>query len=220
MTNSKDGRKVGHEFTIYHGHPSPNALEKCREAAPGVNHGAEWSPAKMTDQDWPYILDNGAFAAYKHGYPWDATPFINRLCEVTERMPQEPDFIVLPDVVTDSEATTERASSLAKYLEDEFPTAFPVQDGHDVETIAPLATDLDCTALFIGGTTEWKRRHAAKIVEVAHEYELCCHIGRPGDLCWAKGIGAYSVDTTSIVTDQDWERLRQFSEQQTLEMTT
>jgi hypothetical protein len=40
-------------------------------------------------------------------------------------MSREPDFIVLPDIVTDSEATTERASIWAKYLEDEFPTAFP-----------------------------------------------------------------------------------------------
>jgi hypothetical protein len=218
MTNSIDGRKIGHQFTIYHGHPSPNALEKCREVAPGVNYGAEWSPAKMTDHDWPYILDNGAFAAYKHGYPWDATAFVNRLREVTERMPREPDFVVLPDVVTNAEATTERATTWAEYLEDEFRTAFPIQDGHEIEKIAPLAADLNCTALFIGGTIEWKQRHGADIVEAAHEHDLHCHIGRPGDLCWVREIGADSVDTTSIVTDQNWDRLRQFSEQQTLEM--
>lgn len=41
---------------IYHGHPSPNSIERCREVAPSHTHGAEWSPAKMTPHDWPYIL--------------------------------------------------------------------------------------------------------------------------------------------------------------------
>lgn len=201
---------------IYHGHPSPASIESCREAAPSHTHGAEWSPAKMTPHDWPYILDNGAFSAFVNGVPWDATAFVGRLVQI-ETMPRDPDFVVLPDVVTDPQATKERAAQWAPIID--APTAFPVQDGIDPETAVEVCDRLDAGTIFVGGTVGWKRRHAEAFVAAAHDHGLDCHIGRPGDLTWAEDIGADSVDTTTIVHDQAWHKLDQLEEQQTLAAT-
>jgi hypothetical protein len=189
---------------IYHGHPSPATIESCREAAPSHTHGAEWSPAKMTPHDWPYILDNGAFTAFKHGEPWDTDAFVNRLGDL-DTMPRPPEFVVLPDVVTNPEATEQRARKWAKIID--WPTAYPVQDGVTPDDAVTIAAEVDAEYLFVGGTVEWKRRNAAAFVEMAHDHGLKCHIGRPGNLLWAEGIGADSVDTTSIAHDQSFGRL-------------
>lgn len=199
---------------IYHGHPSPNSIEACRKAAPSHSHGAEWSPAKMTPHDWPYILDNGAFHAYVNGYPWDADAFVGRLAEIPVKMPRDPDFVVLPDVVTDPESTKKRSQQWAGIID--YPTAFAVQDGVDPTDATEFAHRLDADYLFVGGTVAWKRRWAETFVTAAHGAGLKCHIGRPGDIGWAIEIGADSVDTTTIVHNQDWQRLRRLEEQTTL----
>jgi hypothetical protein len=189
---------------IYHGHPSPKSVEAVRQHAPSHTHGAEWSHQKMTPHDWPYILDNGAFAAYANNEPWDVDAFVGRLSQL-ETMPRDPDFVVLPDVVTNPEQTRERATKWAGVID--YPTAYPVQDGVTLEDAVEIADRLDAGTLFVGGTVDWKRRHAESFVETAHAHDLRCHIGRPGDLVWADEIGADSVDTTSIVINQSWHRL-------------
>lgn len=205
---------------MYHGHPSPASIESAREAAPSMVHGAEWSTLKMTPHDWPYIVDNGAFSAYVNSEPWDATAFVRRLNEMAGRrakMPRRPDFVVLPDVVADPEATLKRAEPWNWHLNElGLPRALPVQDGHDIESVADTAVDWGCTALFVGGTEDWKRRNAGDIVDAAHDRGLDCHIGRPGDLAWARETGADSIDSTSIVQNGTFEKLAALEEQQTL----
>lgn len=190
---------------IYHGSPSPASIESCREAAASHTHGAEWSTAKMTPHDWPYILDNGAFPAYLDGVPWDADAFVGRLSQL-DTMPRDPDFVVLPDVVTDPSSTKERACKWAGVIN--WPTAYPVQDGIDPEEGVELCDRTDSKTIFVGGTVEWKRRNAEAFIAAAHDHALDCHIGRPGDLVWAERIGADSVDTTSIVRNKSWHRLK------------
>lgn len=191
---------------VFHGHPSPNALAECRAAAPSHEHGAEWSPAKMTPHDEPFILDNGAFRAWKRNELWDVDGFVERLGQLRE-MPRPPDFVILPDVVTDSEATEKRTAKWADHLR-RWPAAYPVQNGVKPEEAVALADERDCQTLFIGGTMAFKQTYAEAFIIAAHNHGLQCHIGRPGDLQWARDIGADSVDTTSIVQDQNWERLR------------
>lgn len=198
---------------IYHGHPSPNSIESCREAAPSHTHGAEWSHQKMTPHDWPYILDNGAYHAYVNGVPWDADAFVGRLAQV-ESMPRDPDFVVLPDVVTNPERTKERAQQWANIID--YRTAFPVQDGIQPDDAVEFADRLGAEVLFVGGTVGWKRKVSEEFVEVGHDHGFDVHIGRPGNLTWAKRTGADSVDTTTIVQDQAWHKLEQLEAQQTL----
>lgn len=194
---------------IYHGSPSPNSIEQCRNAAPSYTHGAEWAPAKMTPHDWPYILDNGAFKAFVNNVPWDATAFVSRLNQI-ESMPRDPDFVVLPDVVTDPEGTIKRSTEWADFIR--YDHVFAVQDGITPKRAVDVANRLECEGLFIGGTVKWKRENAETFVTEAHENDLICHIGRPGDLVWAEEIGADSVDLTGIVRDQAWHRLERLEQ--------
>lgn len=189
---------------IYHGCPSRPKVEEAKHHAPSHRHGAEWNPDKMTPADYPWILDNGAFKAYRNNEPWDVDAFVGRLSQI-ESMPRGPDFVVLPDVVTNPTRTKERAMKWAGIIQ--HPTAYPVQDGVTPDDAADLAYRTDSEYLFIGGTVEWKRKHAEAFVETAHSRGLKCHIGRPGDLVWADRIGADSVDTTSIVRNEAWHRL-------------
>lgn len=123
-------------------------------------------------------------------------------------MPRPPDFVVLPDVVTNPEATKKRSSQWAGVIDER--TAFPVQDGIEPEDAVETADRLGAEVIFVGGTVTWKRGIAAEMVTASHEHGLDCHIGRPGDLNWAQSIGADSVDTTSILASEAWDRLRRF----------
>jgi len=189
---------------IYHGQTSPNALQQARDAAPSRSHGYEWNPDYMTPHDDPYILDNGAFAAYRDNELWDADAFAGRVAQI-ETMPRDPDFVILPDVVTNPSRTKERATQWAGIID--YQTAYPAQDGVNPEDCIDICDRLGCGTIFVGGTVEWKRRNAEAFVETAHAHGFDCHIGRPGDLQWANHIGADSVDTTSIVRSQSWHRL-------------
>jgi len=191
---------------IYHGSPSPKKIDKCKEAAPSYTHGAEWYPDKMTPHNWPYILDNGAYGAYINNEPWDVDEFVKRLGEL-DSMPREPDFVVLPGVVTSPKATAKRTKKWAEFLS-HLPLAYPLQDGIDPNRVIRLADERYCDTLFIGGTVEWKRRNAKEIIDVGHKHGFDVHIGRPGDLLWAEEINADSVDLTTVVRNQDYSRLR------------
>jgi hypothetical protein len=158
----------------------------------------------MTPKDRPYILDNGAFRAYTRNEPWDADAFVGRLSQI-DSMPRNPDFVILPDVVTNPSETKERAMNWAGVID--HPTAYPVQDGIGPEEAVALCDRTDSGTIFVGGTVDWKRRRAEAFVTAAHDHGLRCHIGRPGDLVWANQIGADSVDTTSIFRDQSFHRL-------------
>lgn len=196
---------------IYHGQCSPNDIKQCYDAAPSFTHGYEWNPDYMTPHDAPYILDNGAFKAYRDGVPWDADAFVGRLGQL-DTMPRDPDFVVLPDVVTNPDRTKERASKWAGVID--YPTAFCAQDGVEPQEAVEFAERIDAEVVFVGGTAEWKRRHADEFVDAAHDSGLKCHIGRPGDLVWANSIGADSVDTTTIVRSPAYHKLERLENSQ------
>ena len=190
---------------IYHGNPNPSDIEACRDAAPSYDHRAEYDIESFRlNTGIPYILDNGAFNCYKKNKPWDATLFVRRLNQAKDKDP-DPDFVILPDVVTDPRGTYRRAREWAPWID--YPTLYPCQDGVSPERACDIAEELDAGGIFVGGTVEWKRENAERFVETSHDNDLWCHIGRPGDLVWAEDIGADSVDTSSIVRNQAWERL-------------
>jgi len=191
---------------IYHGSSSPGCIRQAEAAAPSYTHGYCWTPYKMTPYDTPYILDNGAWSAFKNSEPWDVDAFVARLGQL-DTMPREPDFVVLPDVVTNPEQTVERASKWAPIIDAD--TALPVQDGIEPERAVEVCERLDAGTIFVGGTHEFKRMHGRGFVETAHNHGLDCHIARPGPkgILWADEIGADSVDTSTIAADADYDRL-------------
>lgn len=191
---------------IYHGCPSPAKLQKAREVAPSFTHGAEWLPSKMPAHDWPYILDNGCYAV-EEDYLWNPDPFFSRLTEIEDKMIRDPDFVVLPDVPGEPDATLERSLHYLRRVQRlGYDYYLPIQEGNSIRNVISLAQTIEASGIFIGKGIGPRTR---KIIELAHEEGLGVHIGRPGtDLTQARDLGTDSVDTTTIVRNEVWGRLR------------
>lgn len=200
---------------IYHGHPSEPSLEKCRELAPSYRHGAEFSDkAGRRRYDEPYIIDNGAFAAFKNDTEWDATEF-EEMLSWTDDHQRDPDFVVVPDVVGDATATFDRSAEWADRID--YPTYQPVQDGMSVDDAIAFTRDTGSDGIFIGGSKSWKRRTAHRWIQAAHDAGLKAHLARPWDLTAAASLGADSCDTTTVVAWGAWYKLEQLEVQATVD---
>ena len=190
---------------IYHTAASSPDLKTARSMAPSFDQGYGWLPYRMSLFDEPYFLDNGAFTGQ-----FDSLEFIGALERTLQKMPREPDFVVLPDIYQDAGPSIARsakwAGAVAMY---DLPYYLPVQDGAPVEMAVRAAVELDAAGIFVGGSNAFKKEFAGQFVMTAHDYGLKCHIGKPGKrLTWARDIGADSVDTSSIVRNGYWDRLR------------
>lgn len=202
------------EFTLYHGNAQLEELEKCDELAPSMRHGCQQAPDYPIPAADPWILDNGAFVAYSRGERWDYIKWMECIDNVLRRDVPLPEFIILPDVMTDAEASYRRTARFLPYAKGTgIPIAFAVQDGMTPDTAVPWAAKKDFDVLFIGGSDEFKERHADRFVSKAHEAGMDVHIGRPRDIAWAHSIGADSADTTSIIRNQSWDRLKRVEAQ-------
>jgi len=159
----------------------------------------------MTDHGWPWIMDNGA---YSGGF--DPAQWRDGL-QTARNMGNAPDFVVLPDAFKDWIHTRQRHERFASWVPDEWDTATVAQPCGTIDGIITTAQRLDSSTLFIGGGHKHQRQRARELIEAAHSAGLDAHIGGPaGGLSWARDLGADSVDTTSIVRNQSWERLRAF----------
>lgn len=193
---------------IYHTCASRNDVAKARRLAPSYEHGFGWIPEKMCAHDAPYFVDNGCFNP--EGEEWPQEKFLGRLGDIGEKMPREPEFVVLPDVWGDGMLSLVRS---AQWVDDvaafEYDYYLPVQDGMPVEQAVRAAVEIGAAGVFVGGSDEFKREYAGQFSMTAHDYGLKCHIGKPGpSLSWARDLGVDSVDTASIVRNGYWNRLR------------
>ena len=143
----------------------------------------------------PYALDNGKFMAFQDGRQWDESSFFKMLdrCQLWKF---KPIWTLVPDEVGNRVKTLRLwelyAPVIARYG---WPLAFAVQDGMTVQDV-PENADV----VFIGGTTEWKWKHAATFCAAFPRV----HIGRvnSGDrLESAEAMGAESVDGTGFFRD-------------------
>ena len=139
---------------------------------------------------WPnYALDNGAFAEWSKGKPFDADKF-RKLCDRAQ-LEHKPQWVAVPDVVTDRSATLRRWDEWAPELEARgWPLAFVVQDG-----MRAIDIPHNAAVLFVGGSTEWKQETA----EYWCENHPRVHIGRVNgerDLWRYHRLGAESCDGT------------------------
>lgn len=126
----------------------------------------------------PWALDNGAWPAFAQGVEWDETAFVKAL----DRYGPGADFIVVPDVVGEREASLARTCSwLPKLLTrtdlGETRLLIAVQDGMAFDDIEPLLTD-PRIGLFIGGGTEWKEAAIIPWGLWAKSRGLYVHVGR------------------------------------------
>lgn len=194
---------------LYHGATSPKAIRKARKAAPSHVHGACWTPTKMTPHEWPFFIDNGAFTG-----DFDAEEWLALLDEVPERMPFPPDFVVLPDELNDATETVARHREFVHEVVDRGLSPAPVlQPGLPIQAQIAVYSRIsdEVRMLFVGGESRWQKANGVEIVETAHDHGLRVHIGNPGgkeELCWWAKVGVDSMDTSSVVRNDNWGWLR------------
>lgn len=141
----------------------------------------------------PYAMDNGAFPAWTNNEEWDQARFEKALAWARSKRPR-PLWVVVPDVVTDAEATFARWHEWAPRLEG-FRLALAVQDGMTPDAVD--AHGITPEVIFVGGSTGWKMRTIPTWCEAYPRV----HVGRINGL---RGLmacrlaGAESVDGTGF----------------------
>lgn len=137
----------------------------------------------------PFALDNDAFTAWTSGNPWDEAAWRKMLVDV-KLSGLSPLWVLVPDVVTDREATLanwERYAPVAASYG--WPLAFAVQDGMTPADLPP-----DCV-IFVGGSTDWKWQSLPTWTATGR----AVHVGRVNELAKlhvCERLGVRSVDGT------------------------
>lgn len=120
-----------------------------------------------------YCLDNGAWADFQAGRPFDEDAF-ERILELLGR---EADFVVLPDIVArgaESLALSVRWMNRALAI---CPLVLiAVQDGMEHADLAPLVGP--SVGIFLGGSTEWKLARMADWGTFCAERSIHYHVAR------------------------------------------
>lgn len=139
----------------------------------------------------PYALDNGAYGAWINKLPWDSNEFRKHINK--SKTAHKPLWVVVPDVVTDMEATLiswQEWSPQLRLLLPNVPLAFAVQDG-----MTPYHVPKDVEVIFVGGTTDWKWKNLYSWTDNFPRV----HVGRVNSerLLWmAHDAGVESCDGT------------------------
>lgn len=157
--------------------------------------GEMTQPREAPPRRTPWVLDNGAYAAWKAGSAFDAGGFAHAL-DAVAAYPVRPSFVVAPDVVAGGLASLALSVEWSARVRAVAPPYLVVQDGM---TEADVCAALDPFAgLFVGGSTAWKMTTASAWVQFAHAHGRPCHVGRVGTarrVRWAARIGVDSIDS-------------------------
>lgn len=139
---------------------------------------------KVPIDPWmPFVVDNGAFIAWRDGLPWDVWGW-REMLKMVKMRGVTPAWAAIPDAVGDKKTTLERWGIHAYEIQLlNWPTAFCVQDG-----MTPKNVPSDADVVFVGGTDGWKypnlplwcehfaRVHCAR-VNSPEMFERCAELG-------------------------------------------
>jgi hypothetical protein len=160
----------------------------------------------------PCALDNGAYTAYKKGYPFPESTFLQMIDECY-KLGIPLDFIVCPDIVAGGQRSLDLSMEWATGRLRSAPRlALVVQDGMTSEMIDTHVRSL-FTHIFIGGTPNWKWRGLPGWQAFCHAFKLHCHVGSCGTLeklRQCEDIGIDSVDSTNFTRNNSWDVIEQF----------
>ncbi|MGE0131862.1 MAG: hypothetical protein AB7U82_27580 [Blastocatellales bacterium] len=110
--------------------------------------------SQKTPRGRKYAIENGRFVAWKNNAEWSERNYL-KLLEWATKQAARPEWILVPDVVADRDATLREWERWAPRLQQYgTPLAFAAQDGMTRRDVPKEAS-----AVFIGGTTEWKWSH-------------------------------------------------------------
>jgi hypothetical protein len=145
---------------------------------------------RLRDPERPWAIDNGAFARF------DERAYM-ALLKREEHHRDRCLFVTAPDVVASARRTLEVFERWKQRLAG-WPIALVCQDG---QQDFPIPWD-DISAIFIGGSTNWKiSDHAAHCIKAAKALGKWAHVGRVNDPArWEhfEKIGADSIDGTGL----------------------
>ncbi|WP_152184408.1 hypothetical protein [Sulfurimonas indica] len=159
----------------------------------------------VTAKQMPWFFDNGAFSDWKTKKLFDFEKFTKRLLEIEGKVRfkilPDPDFVVIPDIVTKGNRSLVYSNAWMEYLNHNFPYFkyyLAVQDGMSIEDVENYIRERMYDGLFLGGTKSWKYENGEKWVQLAHKYGLPIHCGGVGtrkNILWAKMAGFDSCDS-------------------------
>jgi hypothetical protein len=154
---------------------------------------------KRQNPDGWFAVDNGAFAGFS------PEAFLSLLAR-EDRSRHLCRFVAAPDVVASARRTLEVFEHW-RYKLAGWPLALVLQDGQE-ELEIPWK---GITAVFIGGSTEWKlSKHAADCIRAAKAMGKWVHAGRvntPARFEYFERLGADSIDGTGL-SRYSWMRER------------
>ena len=177
-------------------------------ATPFISHAAYTA---MLKTGWSYALDSGAWGfrysnenkvrsiSHEMGVTRDFKARggnqydDNRFMWMVDKYGLKADFIVVPDVVGDREATLEKAESWTPRLRG-LKLVIAVQDRMLERDIAPYLKK--GVGIFIGGSTRWKVSKIPYWAGVARKWNVMCHCGRVNterriEMCRGNGIDSF-----------------------------
>lgn len=168
-------------------------LNFCRENEIGFLFSPH-RPELPKPHDKKYIVDNGAYRAFLNGYTINTDQFYAFLGKI-QNCTYRPQFICIPDIVAGGTKSFEFSLMHLAKIPEGFKKYWVVQDGQYPalieDTILPLVD-----GLFVGGSTIWKWRTAENWIDLAHEHNKKCHIGRVGT--WRNFLRAYNLGADSV----------------------
>jgi len=145
-----------------------------------------------------YALDNGAYSYWNRNLDFPSDKF--RTC--VDRYGERADWIVLPDVIGDWQATNEFSNEWYEELRDVNQLLIVAQNGSEEDNYRDLCTWIDkgC-GVFVGGDDEFKKAHTSSIIRLCKENGVICHVGRVNSMkraTWCNNIGAFSFDGSGM----------------------
>lgn len=175
----------------------------------GSEFGACLTPTifnNITARKMPWFFDNGAFSSFSHGSRYDKIKFYKRLIEIFAKVSlgeiNNPDFIVLPDIVGSGKKSLEYSKRWMTFLNSsklgEFKYYLAIQDGMAFSEVEELIASKSIDGLFLGGTKPWKYATGSKWCTLANKYNMKIHVGGVGvksKIEWAESCGFTSVDS-------------------------
>ena len=172
-------------------------LDSLRAHGWGLLISRAWPPWR-TEGFARICADNGAWADFQAGRQFDQDAY-ERFLDWLGALPNEPDWVVLPDIVAGGIASLElsmhylnRCRALAPLL------LIAVQDGMTFDDLAPLVSP--SVGVFLGGSTEWKLATMLEWGAFCAERGVHYHVARVNTtkrMALAIAAGAASIDGSS-----------------------
>jgi len=145
-----------------------------------------------------FALDNGAYSYWHRGLDFPTKEFNDCL----KKYGSAADWIVLPDVVRDWDATHKFSNEWYEQLKGMNKLLVVTQNGCEKNNWSDLYYWLDKgVGIFVGGTDEFKKDYTPFFAEVCKERNLICHVGRVNSILranWVKNCGAFSFDGSGM----------------------